>query len=48
MIQRHNERLPRVGDSARLDRFQLTVVEESGSDLWIEILHTEPDQEDSR
>lgn len=36
-IQRHNERLPRVGDSARLGRFELTVKEESEDGIWIEL-----------
>ena len=38
-IQRHNERLPRVGDTARMDRFLLTVLEDQGDDeLWISVI----------
>lgn len=36
-IQRHNERLPRVGDTARLDRFELIVKEEGEEGIWIEV-----------
>jgi CBS domain containing-hemolysin-like protein len=36
-IQRQNSRLPRVGDSAPLDRFTLTVVEESPDAVFIEV-----------
>ncbi len=36
-IQRHNERLPRVGDTAPLGRFQLQVVEETPEGVWIEV-----------
>lgn len=36
-IQRHNERLPRLGDQATLEDYELTVVEESDGDLRIEV-----------
>ncbi|QDV65512.1 hypothetical protein Pan14r_32110 [Crateriforma conspicua] len=36
-IQRCNERLPRPGDSAALDRFVLTVLSESDDDLLIDV-----------
>ncbi|TWU36710.1 Magnesium and cobalt efflux protein CorC [Novipirellula aureliae] len=37
LIQRHNERLPRVGDRAPLDRFELQVVEAVDSGVWVEV-----------
>ncbi|TWU42119.1 CNNM domain-containing protein [Novipirellula artificiosorum] len=37
LIQRHNERLPRVGDEAMLDRYRLRVVEETENGVWIEV-----------
>jgi len=37
LIQRHNERLPRVGDRAPLDRFSLEVVEAVDSGVWVEV-----------
>ncbi len=37
LIQRHNERLPRVGDRAPLDRFTLEVIEENDDTLWIDV-----------
>jgi CBS domain containing-hemolysin-like protein len=36
-IQRHNERLPREGDSAVMDRFRLTVIEQDDDGVWIEV-----------
>ncbi len=39
-IQRHNERLPRVGDTAPLDRFSLLVLEESPEGIRIEVRST--------
>ncbi|MCA9140922.1 MAG: DUF21 domain-containing protein [Planctomycetales bacterium] len=36
-IQRNNERLPRVGDQAMLQHFQLTVVEETDGELRLEV-----------
>lgn len=35
-IQRFNERLPRIGDSATLGRFRLTVINDDGDKIWIE------------
>ncbi|MFG0262324.1 MAG: CNNM domain-containing protein [Novipirellula sp. JB048] len=37
LIQRHNERLPRVGDRAPLERFTLEVVEANDDALWIDV-----------
>ncbi|GAA4456046.1 CNNM domain-containing protein [Novipirellula rosea] len=37
LIQRHNERLPRVGDRAPLDRYTLEVVEEKDDAVWIDV-----------
>lgn len=38
LIQRHNERLPRAGDSAPMDRFMLTVLDDLGDNrLWINV-----------
>lgn len=36
-IQRCNERLPRSGDSAGLDRFELIVTDEDDENIWIEV-----------
>ena len=36
-VQRHNERLPRPGDSAPMDRFLLTVIEQVEDVIWIEV-----------
>lgn len=36
-IQRHNERLPRSGDTATLDRFELAVTDEDEENIWIEV-----------
>lgn len=44
-IQRQNSRLPRVGDSAPLDRFTLTVVEESPNGVCIEVKLIDSDEE---
>ncbi|MEO1528620.1 MAG: transporter associated domain-containing protein, partial [Planctomycetota bacterium] len=47
-IQRNNQRLPRLGDTAELERFTLSVVEELDDDLEIEVtLRTDPDSEGS-
>lgn len=51
-IQRQTERFPRVGDTAPLDRFQLTVVSQDDDVTWIEVqavsqLNDEPQQETS-
>ncbi len=41
LIQRHNERLPRSGDSAPMDRFTLTVMDTQGENLlWINVQPT--------
>jgi Mg2+/Co2+ transporter CorB len=37
-IQRHNERLPRLGDSAKLGRFTLTVIEQEDDSIWIDVI----------
>lgn len=42
-IQRHNERLPRPGDSAMMGHFKLTVTEQQGDAIWIDVI-AEPDQ----
>lgn len=42
-IQRHNERLPRLGDQAELDDYQLTVVVEEQGELRIEVKRREDD-----
>ena len=36
-IQRHNERLPRTGDTAPFDRFQLVVTDQIDNETWIEV-----------
>lgn len=36
-LQRHNERFPRVGDTAPLGDYRLTVVEETDDAIWIEV-----------
>jgi CBS domain containing-hemolysin-like protein len=36
-IQRHNERLPRLGDQAVLDDYELTVIDDEDGDLRIEV-----------
>ena len=36
-IQRHNERLPRTGDTAPFDRFELVVTDQADSETWIEV-----------
>ena len=40
-IQRNNERLPRVGDTARLAGYVLTVLEAEENGIWIEIVRGE-------
>lgn len=35
-LQRHNERVPRVGDVAPLPPYELVVIEEDEDDVWIE------------
>jgi Mg2+/Co2+ transporter CorB len=45
-IQRHNERLPRLGDNAVIGRFELTVSEQLEDALWIEVTpHPNPDED---
>lgn len=36
-IQRHNERLPREGDRAVLDRYELCVIEQQNNVTWIDV-----------
>lgn len=45
-IQRHNERLPRVGDAAPMGRFTLTVTEQQDDTLWIMVEATPSESED--
>ena len=40
-IQRHNERLPREGDSAVMNGFRLTVMEQDDDGVWIEVKSSE-------
>ena len=40
-IQRNNERLPRVGDTARLAGYLLTVLEAEEDGIWIDIVQDE-------
>lgn len=40
-LQRHNERFPRVGDTAPLGAYTLTVVEETDDIIWIEVTASE-------
>ena len=40
-IQRNNERLPRVGDTAKLPGYLLTVVEAEEDGIWIDIVQDE-------
>jgi len=47
LIQRHNERLPRVGDVAPMDRFVLTVLEDQDDALWISVIAVQERQEES-
>lgn len=39
-IQRHNERIPRVGDSAELEDYRLTIVDQEEHELWIEVIRS--------
>jgi CBS domain containing-hemolysin-like protein len=47
-IQRQNSRLPRLGDSAPLGRFNLIVVEEGKNAVWIEVRLNSPAGEAAR
>ena len=40
-IQRHNERLPRLGDAAPMGRFTLTVIEQQDGEIWIAVQATQ-------
>jgi CBS domain containing-hemolysin-like protein len=44
-VGRHNERLARIGDSAPLDHFVLTVVSEDSSGVWIDVQSAAVDDE---
>ena len=44
-IQRNNERLPRVGDTARLAGFLLTVSEAEDNGIWIDIVPGEREED---
>ncbi len=46
-LQRHNERFPRVGDTAPLGNYILAVVEEAEDVIWIEIESAESSAEDA-
>jgi CBS domain containing-hemolysin-like protein len=45
-IQRHNERLPRQGDTAPMGRFTLTVIEQQDDAIWIAVQATPSALED--
>ena len=45
-LQRHNARLPRVGDVAPLDQYELVVTEETDDGVWIEVWRG-PDAEET-
>lgn len=45
-IQRHNERLPRLGDTAPMGHFTLTVVEQQDDAIWIAVQATPSAAED--
>jgi CBS domain containing-hemolysin-like protein len=44
-IQRHNERLPRIGDRAVLGEYRLTILEERESGFRIEVQSLDPEEE---
>ena len=46
-IQRHNERLPRLGDWAPLGRFTLSVIEQDEDSVWIEVTPGSDDTEET-
>ena len=45
-IQRHNERLPRLGDAAPMGPFTLTVTGQNDDEIWIDVKATESATED--
>ena len=45
-IQRHNERLPRTGDTAPFDRFLLEVTNQVDNETWIDVRGTSHASED--
>ncbi|MFK8112501.1 MAG: CNNM domain-containing protein [Rubripirellula sp.] len=45
-LQRHNERLPRLGDSAPLGDFVLTVIEQDADVVWIDVRKQESNTEE--
>ncbi|WP_372899679.1 transporter associated domain-containing protein, partial [Stieleria sp.] len=47
-IQRHNERLPRPGDTAPMASFQLSVIEQEDEGIWIEVRRVEGGAEETR
>ncbi len=47
-IQRHNERLPRVGDAAPMGRFTLTVIEQQDDAIWIAVQATQSETGDQK
>ncbi|QDT08969.1 CNNM domain-containing protein [Stieleria marina] len=47
-IQRQTERFPRLGDTATLDRFTLTVVQQDDDVTWIEVTSSDESQSDSQ
>jgi len=46
-IQRHNERLPRSGDSAPMGRFLLTVTDQDEDSIWIDVTPVSSDGEET-
>ncbi len=44
LIQRHNERLPRMGDRALMERYMLEVTEEIDEAIWIEVRLATPEE----
>ena len=45
-IQRHNERLPRLGDFALMGHFTLTVIEQEDDAIWIDVIAQKDERED--
>jgi CBS domain containing-hemolysin-like protein len=45
-IQRHNQRLPRPGDSAPMGQFTMTVAEQTDNESWIDVIATPDPAED--
>lgn len=45
-IQRHNERLPRLGDSAPLGQYRVTVIQQDDDVIWIDVVVERDTSED--